>query len=129
MENQSFKIQLKQIVKEFLDVDNEIATLQKALRERKQKKEKLSKLILGTMKTQDIQQMNINNEKLVYQVTKYNSPLTKPYLNTVLKDFFNSQEKANSVVEHILGNRSRVEKVKLKRMGDEVGALSNFWVS
>jgi|TARA_B110000285_G_scaffold221505_1_gene274557 hypothetical protein len=119
MENQSFKIQLKQIVKEFLDVDNEIATLQKALRERKQKKEKLSKLILGTMKTQDIQQMNINNEKLVYQVTKYNSPLTKPYLNTVLKDFFNSQEKANSVVEHILGNRSRVEKVKLKRMGEK----------
>jgi hypothetical protein len=119
MENQSFKIQLKQIVKEFLDVDNEIATLQKALRERKQKKEKLSKLILGTMKTQDIQQMNINNEKLVYQVTKYNSPLTKPYLNTVLKEFFNSQEKANSVVEHILGNRSRVEKVKLKRMGEK----------
>ena len=119
MENQSFKIQLKQIVKEFLDVDNEIATLQKALRERKQKKEKLSKLILGTMKTQVIQQMNINNEKLVYQVTKYNSPLTKPYLNTVLKDFFNSQEKANSVVEHILGNRSRVEKVKLKRMGEK----------
>jgi len=71
------------------------------------------------MKTQDIQQMNINNEKLVYQVTKYNSPLTKPYLNTVLKDFFNSQEKANSVVEHILGNRSRVEKVKLKRMGEK----------
>ena len=119
MENQSFKTQLKQIVKEFLDIDNEISTLQKALKERKDKKEKLSKLILGTMKTQDIQQMNINNEKLVYQVTQYKTPLTKPYLNNVLSDFFKSEDKAQTVVEHILGNRSRVEKVKLKRVGEK----------
>tara|TARA_B110001469_G_C9573659_1_gene284476 strand:- start:712 stop:1095 length:384 start_codon:yes stop_codon:yes gene_type:complete len=119
MENQSFKTQLKQAVKEYLDIDNEIATLQKALKERKSKKEKLSKLILGTMKTQDIQQMNINNEKLVYQVTQYKTPLTKPYLNTVLKDFFKSEEKADTVIEHILGNRTRVEKVKLKRVGEK----------
>lgn len=119
MENQSFKSQLKQIVKEYLDIDNEIATLQKALKERKDKKEKLSKLILGTMKNQDIQQMNINNEKLVYQVTQYKTPLTKPYLNTVLSDFFKSEDKAQNVVEHILGNRTRVEKIKLKRVGEK----------
>jgi hypothetical protein len=119
MENQSFKTQLKQIVKEYLDIDNEIATLQKALKERKEKKEKISKLILGTMKNQDIQQMNINNEKLVYQVTQYKTPLTKPYLNTVLSEFFKSEDKAQNVVEHILGNRTRVEKVKLKRVGEK----------
>lgn len=119
MENQSFKTQLKQIVKEYLDIDNEIATLQKALKERKDKKEKLSKLILGTMKNQDIQQMNINNEKLVYQVTQYKTPLTKPYLNSVLSEFFKSEDKAQNVVEHILGNRTRVEKVKLKRVGEK----------
>ena len=38
MENQSFKNQLKQVVKEYLDIDNEISTLQKALKERKEKK-------------------------------------------------------------------------------------------
>ena len=119
MENQSFKSQLKQIVKEYLDIDNEIATLQKALKERKDKKEKLSKLILGTMKNQDIQQMNINNEKLVYQVTQYKTPLTKPYLNSVLSEFFKSEDKAQNVVEHILGNRTRVEKIKLKRVGEK----------
>ncbi len=119
MENQSFKSQLKGIVKEYLDIDNEIATLQKALKERKDKKEKLSKMILGTMKNQDIQQMNINNEKLVYQVTQYKTPLTKPYLNNVLKDFFQSEHKAQSVVDHILGNRTRVEKIKLKRVGEK----------
>ena len=58
MENQSFKQQLKLIVNEYLAIDNEIATLQKALKERKSKKENLSKMILGTMKNKDIQQMN-----------------------------------------------------------------------
>jgi hypothetical protein len=119
MENQSFKSQLKQVVKEYLDIDNEIATLQKALKERKDKKEKLSKLILGTMKNQDIQQMNINNEKLVYQVTQYKTPLTKPYLNNVLSEFFKSEDKAQNVVDHILVNRTRVEKIKLKRVGEK----------
>ena len=119
MENQSFKTQLKQIVKEYMEIDNEISTLQKALKERKEKKEKLSKLILGTMKNQDIQQMNINNEKLIYQVTQYKTPLTKPYLNNVLSEFFKSEDNAQTVVEHILGNRSRVEKVKLKRVGEK----------
>ena len=119
MENQSFKTQLKQIVKEFLDIDNEIATLQKALKERKDKKEKLSKMILGTMKNKDIQQMNVNNEKLVYSVTQYKTPLTKPYLNNVLTTYFNNEDKAQNVLEHILDNRSRVEKVKLKRVGDK----------
>ena len=71
------------------------------------------------MKNQDIQQMNINNEKLVYQVIQYKTPLTKPYLNNVLSEFFKSEDKAHTVVEHILGNRSRVEKVKLKRVGEK----------
>ena len=119
MENQSFKSQLKQIVKEYLDVDNEIATLQKALKERKDKKEKLSKMILGTMKNKDIQQMNVNNEKLVYSVTQYKTPLTKPYLNNVLNNYFNNEDKAQNVLDHILENRGRVEKVKLKRIGDK----------
>ena len=119
MENQSFKDQLKMIVKEYLDIDNEILTLQKAIKERKDKKEKLSKMILGTMKNKDIQQMNVNNEKLVYSVTQYKTPLTKPYLNNVLNNYFNNETKAQNVLDHILENRGRVEKVKLKRLGDK----------
>ena len=124
MENQSFKTQLKNIVKEFLDIDNEIATLQKALKERKDKKEKLSKMILGTMKNKDIQQMNVNNEKLVYSVTQYKTPLTKPYLNNVLTNYFNNNEKALDVINHILTNRTKVEKVKLKRVAEKKKKLN-----
>mgnify|MGYP003691726961 FL=1 len=68
------------------------------------------------MKNNEIQQMNINNEKLVYSVTQTKSPLSKTYLNNVLTDYFNNNDKALDVINHILTNRTKVEKVKLKRL-------------
>ena len=41
---------MRELVKEYLEIDNEITTLQKAIKERKDRKEKLSALILGNMK-------------------------------------------------------------------------------
>ena len=49
MENQSFKSQLKNIVKEYIRHRQRKYLEQKALKERKEKKKKLSKMILGTM--------------------------------------------------------------------------------
>ena len=46
MENQFFKQKLRESVKEYLNIDNEINTLQAAIKERKNKKEELSKFIL-----------------------------------------------------------------------------------
>lgn len=116
MDNQFFKQKLKDSVKEYLNIDNEIATLQSAIKERKKKKDELSVFILGAMKNNEIQQMNINNEKLVYSVTQTKSPLSKTYLNNVLTDYFNNNDKALDVINHILTNRTKVEKVKLKRL-------------
>ena len=41
MDNQFFKQKLKESVKEYLNIDNEINTLQAAIKERKKKKEEL----------------------------------------------------------------------------------------
>lgn len=114
-----FKSKLKLMVNEYLDIDNQIATLQKAIKERRTKKEKISKIILDTMKHNEIEQMNINNEKLVYSVTQSKTPLNKAYLNNVLSNYFNDSDKAGEVINHILNNRSKVEKVRLKRLGQK----------
>lgn len=119
MDNQFFKQKLKDSVKEFLSIDNEIMTLQAAVKERKKKKEELTAFILGAMKSNEIQQMNINNEKLVYSVSQYKAPLNKNYLNNVLTNYFNNNDKALDVINHILSNRTRVEKVKLKRVAEK----------
>ena len=119
MDNQFFKQKLKDSVKEYLNIDNEIATLQSAIKERKKKKDELSGFILGAMKNNEIQQMNINNEKLVYSVSQTKAPLSKTYLNNVLTDYFNNNDKALDVINHILSNRTKVEKVKLKRLSEK----------
>jgi len=119
MDNQFFKQKLKDSVKEYLNIDNEIATLQSAIKERKKKKDELSGFILGAMKNNEIQQMNINNEKLVYSVSQTKSPLSKTYLNNVLTNYFNNNDKALDVINHILTNRTKVEKVKLKRLSEK----------
>jgi hypothetical protein len=120
MSNQiDFKSRLKLMVNEYLEIDNQIVTLQKAIKERRDKKEKISKIILDTMKNNEIEQMNINNEKLVYSVTQSKTPLNKAYLNSVLSNYFNDSNKAGEVINHILNNRSKVEKVKLKRLGQK----------
>lgn len=120
MNNQFFsQEQLKITVKEYLELDNQIATLQKAVKERKDKKQKLSQLILSVMKKNDIDQMNMNNDRLVYTVSQCKTPLNKNYLNTVLSSYFNNNEKTTDVIDHILNNRKKVEKVRLKRVIDK----------
>jgi hypothetical protein len=117
--NNNFKQQMRLMVNEYLDIDNQILTLTKAIKERRNRKEKLSKVILETMKNNEIEQMNINNEKLVYSVTESKTPLNKAYLNNVLFNYFNDSDKTSEVIDHILNNRTKVEKVKLKRLNQK----------
>lgn len=120
MNNQFFsKDKLKSAVTEYLNLDNEIMALQKAIKERKQKKEKLSKTILTVMRENDIEQMNTKNDKLIYSVSQCKTPLNKNYLNNVLSEYFNNNDKANDVINHILNNRQKVERVRLKRVVDK----------
>lgn len=120
MNNQFFsKDKLKSAVNEYLALDNEIATLQKAIKERKNKKDKLTKIILNVMKNNDIDQMNMNNDKLIYSVSQCKTPLNKNYLNTVLTDYFDNTDKATDVINHILNNRQKTEKIRLKRVVDK----------
>lgn len=114
-----FKNKLKGAVKEYLELDNQIITLQKAIKERKKKKEKLSSVILGAMKNNEIEQMNLKQDKLVYCVSQHKTPMNKDYLNNVLQTYFNNEKKAEDVLTHIFDNRQRVEKVRLKRVMDK----------
>ena len=119
MDGQEFKLKLKAAVKEYLELDNQIITLQKAIRERKKRKEQLSSTILGAMKNNEIHQMNLNQDKLMYCVSQYKKPMNKEYLNGVLNNYFQNEEKASDVLTHIFENRQRVEKVRLKRVIDK----------
>lgn len=124
MSEEHLRQRLRESVTQYLEIDTQIDTLQKALRERKKKKEELSKIILGTMKDNDIDQMNLKGNKFIYQVSEYKTPINKNYLNSIFNKYFNNnEEKTNELIEHIFNNRQKIEKIRLKRVTDKTREL------
>jgi len=114
-EFQFCKEQLKNNVKIYLDMDDQIKALNKAIVERRKKKNELSEEILGTMKKFEIDNMNTKNGKLIYSTTKSTKPLNKTNLITGLNLYFQDEDKAKNISKIVLNNREKVEKVKLRR--------------
>lgn len=124
MSEEHLRQRLREAVTQYLEIDTQIDTLQKALRERKKKKEELSKIILGTMKDNDIDQMNLKGNKFIYQVSEYKTPINKNYLNSIFNKYFNNnEEKTNELIENIFNNRQKIEKIRLKRVTDKTREL------
>ena len=114
-EFQFCKEQLKANVKMYLDMDDQIKALNKAILERRKKKNELSEEILITMKKFEIDNMNTKNGKLIYSSTKSTKPLNKSNLISGLNLYFQDEDKAKNVSKIVLDNREKVEKVKLRR--------------
>jgi len=114
-EFQFCKEQLKSNVKLYLEMDDQIKALNKAIIERRKKKNELSEEILGTMKKFEIDNMNTKNGKLIYSSTKSTKPLNKSNLISGLNLYFKDEDKAKNVSKLVLDSREKVEKVKLRR--------------
>ena len=114
-EFQFCKEQLKTNVKNYLEMDDQIKALNKAIVERRKKKNELSEEILGTMKKFEIDNMNTKNGKLIYSSSKSTKPLNKSNLISGLNLYFKDEDKAKNVSKLVLESREKVEKVKLRR--------------
>ena len=64
------KDQLVQHIKEWITVDEEIKSLQKELKTRKEKQKNLTKELMDVMKTNEIDCFDLNDGKLVYTKSK-----------------------------------------------------------
>ena len=114
-ETQFCKDKFKENVKEYLDIDDQIKALNKAVKARRDKKKKLSEYILKLMKQFEIDNMNTSNGKLIYSVSKSKEPLSKKNLLTTLNLYYNNNDKATEVSKYIMENRPVKERVTLRR--------------
>jgi hypothetical protein len=114
-EFQFFKDKLKNEVKEYLELDDQIKAINKALKERREKKKKLSESILENMKGFNIDFMNTKNGKLTYTTNKRKEPLNKKNLITGLNNYFDNEVESKKVSKIVLDSRSDVTKVTLRR--------------
>jgi hypothetical protein len=100
------KQQLKIHIKEWVKMDDEISQYKQKIRELNVQKKKISEQLLQTMKDQEIDAFDLNNDgRLVRQVRKTKSPLTKKYITTTLVNYFKDDEKAKEASTFLLESR------------------------
>jgi len=109
-------IEFKNNVKEWLILDDDIITLQNAIKDRKVKKNELTPKILEYMEKHEINDLNTNNGKIKFTKSFQTKPLNKQFLISRLGDFFKDFSKGEKAASFILDNRDKEEKFKLRRV-------------
>lgn len=105
------KEQLVESIREWIQIDNELKELQRAAKERRERKKEITNNLVEVMRTNEIDCFDVNEGKLVYSKNKVKSGLSKKYLMNTLHNYFkNDPVEAKRVSDYILN--SREEKIK-----------------
>lgn len=109
-------IDFKEDVKTWIKLDDDIKTLNDAIKERKEKKKEITPKLLEFMEKHDINDLNTNDGHLKFQKSLRSKPLSKKYLLDRLGFFFRSENKGEKVVNFIYNNREKTEISNIKRV-------------
>jgi uncharacterized protein (UPF0335 family) len=105
------KDQLKDHLRQWVRVENEISTLTAEIKKRRLIHQQLSASLLDVMRKNDIDCFDIANGRIVYSKTKVRAPLNNGQLKSALTTYYKDDtEKVNRLTEFLLA--SRVEKTR-----------------
>ena len=108
--------ELLENVKTWLSIDDQIRALQKEIRDRRKLKKEVTESLVGIMKTQDIDALNVPDGQLIYNKTKTKAPLSKKHLLISLSQYFkNDQRLVEELSKYIMESRQEKEKENIKR--------------
>ena len=103
-------------VKSWLTIDNEIRALQKEIKERRKMKKQLTTELMTTMKTNDIDALNVPDGELIYNKTKTKAPLSKKHLLSSLSQYFKGDKRMiDELSKFIMETRAEKEKESIRR--------------
>ena len=105
------KEQLKDHLRYWVRIENEISTLSAEIKKRKLIHQQLSASLLKVMKQSEIDCFDIANGRIVYSKTKSRAPLNNGQLKSALTTYYkDDKDKVDSLTEFLLS--SRVEKTR-----------------
>ncbi len=113
------KDQLVQHIKEWIGVDEEIKSLQKEIKQRKEKQKDLTKELMEVMKSNEIECFDLNDGKLVYTRSKTKQTINKKYLMTTLIKCLEDPKDVEKVTDFILENREEKIRESIRRKVDK----------
>lgn len=103
-------------VKTWLNIDNQIRTLQKEIRNRRKLKKDLTEELVGIMKNHDIELVNLPDGQLIYTKHKIKAPLSKKHLLASLSKFFSDDPRIVAELgKYIMDTRKEKEKENIRR--------------
>ena len=109
-------IEFKENVKLWIKLDDDISTLTKAIKERKNKKKEVSPALLDFMEKYKIHDLDTQEGHLKFQKSMRSQSVSKKFLVSKLGHFFKNLNKGEKIVDFIYDNREKKELVNLKRV-------------
>lgn len=106
------KAELINLIRSWKQLDDELKTIQKQIKERRNKKKIITEQLVKIMRNNEIDCFDINNGKLLYTQSKLKSTISRPYLLDVMSKYFADDDtiEIDKVTDFILENRN----VKIK---------------
>lgn len=106
---------LKESIKEWINVDNEMKVLQAEIKVRRQRKKQLTDSLVGALKESGIDGWDTKEGKLEYCKTKTKSALNKQHIRDSLSKFIKEPEQIEAMTTFIYESREVKEKESIKR--------------
>ena len=110
------KNDLQNYVKEWLKYDDEIKTLQDAIKERKKQKNEIGKVLISFMDRESIPHFNLSDGKLIFAKSEHTQPVNIKFLKETLSDAPSlNQDQYQNLLSFIESNRGKKITTRLKR--------------
>ena len=109
-------LKMKEIANNWMNLDKDIKTLQKAIRDRKKKMNELNPSIMEFMHQYNLQILGTNGgeNKIKYTTTHTKISINRPYIVQKLTDYFRNPRKAEEIAVLLYDNRESRERQTLK---------------
>ena len=108
--------QLKQKVREWVRLDNEIRALNKEIASRRLEKKTISGELISVMRENQLDEFDIKDGQLMYVKKNVKKPITQKQLLSILSSYYKNEEKAEEVNTYIMENREEVVKESIRRV-------------
>ena len=103
-------------IQDWVRLDNEIRKLKKEESTRKTEQKQISAKLMDIMRNNDIDEVDINNGKLIYSKKNVKKPITRKALMSILAKYYNGDiNKATEVNNYIIDNREEVVQESIVR--------------
>ena len=110
------KDQLVSSIRDWIQVDNEMRSIQDRLKILRKSKKNITDNLVKVMKTNEIDCFDINDGKLIYSKTKVKKPINKEYLTKTLALYFeNNDEKVDQLSKFLLDQRGEKITESIRR--------------